>query len=142
MLWITAIFPPLELFLLHLWVFVQRSYDQSRCCGKRVPESTRKKTLKAYKDLYCGIVFDIHYQYSQMLVITWVTFLFAPGLPILFPIALFGMVVLYVTNRIGLAYFNRRPPGYDSKMNENTISILGFAPILYACVGSWVYSNQ
>lgn len=76
-----------------------------------------------------------------MLVITWVTFLFAPGLPILFPIALFGMIVLYVTNRISLAYFNRRPPGYDGKMNEVTIKFLGFAPILYAGMAFWVYSN-
>ena len=77
-----------------------------------------------------------------MLVITWITFLFAPGLPILFPIGLFGMVVLYVTNRLCLAYFNRQPPVYDLKMNETTISMLKFSPVLYMIVGAWVYSNQ
>ena len=77
-----------------------------------------------------------------MLVITWVTFLFGPGIPILFPIALFGMIVLYLTNRVSLAYFNRRPPGYDNKMNEMTLKLLGFAPIFYVLMGFWVYSNQ
>ena len=76
-----------------------------------------------------------------MLVITWVTFLFAPGLPILFPIALFGMIVLYVTNRIQLAYWNRRPPIYDQKMNLTAIKMLAVAPILYILVGAWIYSN-
>ena len=85
--------------------------------------------------------FDIHYQYSQMLVLTFVTFLFAPGLPILFPIALFGMIVLYVTNRVCLAYWHRRPPVYDYKMNKMTLKMLGFAPLLYAGMGAWVYSN-
>ena len=76
-----------------------------------------------------------------MLLLTWVSFLFGPGLPILFPIALFGMIVLYITNRIALAYYSRRPPGYDNKMNQTAIGFLGFAPILYAGVGTWVYSN-
>ena len=76
-----------------------------------------------------------------MLVITWVTFLFAPGLPILFPIALFGMIVLYVTNRYQLAYWNRRPPIYDQKMNITAIKMLAVAPILYILVGAWIYSN-
>ena len=77
-----------------------------------------------------------------MLVITWVTFLFGPGIPILFPIALFGMLTLYVTNRITLAYWHRRPPVYDYKMNETTINMLAFAPLLYSIFGAWVYSNQ
>ena len=107
-----------------------------------MPESTTKKTLFAYKNLQCGPEFDIHYQYSNMLVITWITFLFAPGMPILFPIALLGMIILYSTNRVCLAYFNRRPPVYDSKMNNTVLKLLGFAPILYVMTGAWVYSNQ
>jgi hypothetical protein len=77
-----------------------------------------------------------------MLIITWVTFLYGPGLPVLFPIALFGMIILYITNRVMLAYFHRRPPIYDYKMNTTTIKMLGFAPILYVCMGAWLYSNQ
>ena len=96
----------------------------------------------AYKILYSGDEYQIHYQYSQMLVITWCTFLFAPGLPILFPIALLGMVVLYITNRIQLAYWHRRPPIYDQKMNETTIGMLSVAPALYLLSGAWVFSNQ
>ncbi len=77
-----------------------------------------------------------------MLVITWITFMFGPGLPILFPIGLFGLIMLYVTDRVSLAYLNRQPPVYDLKMNDTTIGMLKFAPILYMLVGSWVYSNQ
>ena len=55
----------------------------------------------------------MHLKYAHMLTLTWVTFLFAPGMPILFPIALIGMVVLYTTDRLAVAYWCRRPPIYD-----------------------------
>ena len=68
--------------------------------------------------------------------------MFAPGLPILFPIALFGMIILYISNRIELAYYSRRPPVYDNKMNETTLKLLGFAPLLYTAMAFFIYSNQ
>ena len=77
-----------------------------------------------------------------MLVIVLITFLFGSGLPILFPIALFGLIVLYTTNRLSLAYLCRQPPSYDEKMNSTTVSLLSFAPFLYVIMGAWVYSNQ
>ena len=45
-------------------------------------------------------------QYAQMIVLTWVCFMFGPGVPVLFPITLFGLVLLYYTNRVNLAYFS------------------------------------
>ena len=77
-----------------------------------------------------------------MLVIVWIAFLFGSGLPILFPIGLFRLVVLYVTNRFTLAYLCRAPPVYDEKMNMTTIKLLKMAPLLYVCVGAWIFSNQ
>lgn len=139
---IQIFFPPLEIACLWMMKFVLQAYDQKRCCRKKFPEATRKRTLKAYMDLYCGPEFDIHYQYANMLIITWVTFLFAPGLPILIPLALLGCCILYCTNRLGLAYFYRKPTIFDQKMNQTTLKMLGFAPILYVCMGAWVYSNQ
>lgn len=59
-----------------------------------------------------------------MLLMVWVTFLYAPGLPICFPIGLFGLIIAYVTNRIKLAYCARKPPAYDNKMNATTINML------------------
>ena len=63
-------------------------------------------------------------------------------MPILFPIALLAMVILYVTYRIELAYFSRAPPVYDGKMNKTAIELLTIAPLLYMGMGAWLYSNQ
>lgn len=77
-----------------------------------------------------------------MIMYTWVVFFFAPGLPVLFPIGLLAMIVLYVNGRLQLAYYNRRPPVYDERMNETSIRLLGFAPLLYAGMAVAVYSNR
>lgn len=76
-----------------------------------------------------------------MLVIVWIAFMFGSGLPILFPIALFGLIILNGTNRVTLAYLCKQPPVYDEKMNLTTIRLLALAPWLYVGVGAWVYSN-
>ena len=73
---------------------------------------------------------------------TSVTFLFGPGLPILFPIALFGLIVQYTLNRVQLAYLKNRPPVYDDSINTQVIVELRYAPLLYVIVGAWFYSNQ
>ena len=47
-----------------------------------------------------------------MLVVTFVTFLFGSGLPILFPIGLLSLIGLYLTERLMMAYSYKRPPMY------------------------------
>ena len=68
--------------------------------------------------------------------------MFGPGIPILFPIAMIGMINLYTTNQIMLAKFCKRPPTYDETMTNVTIKLLKIAPMIYAFMGAWLYSNQ
>ena len=97
---INAIMPPCELVLFLAIKRVQQSWDQSRFCRKLPPQQTRETNIASYKELYSGLDFEIYYKYSNIILMVWVSFLFAPGLPILFPIGLFGLIVQYVTNRI------------------------------------------
>lgn len=48
---------------------------------------TKKTTLQQYVELYSGPVYYIHFKYSSVLNITFVTFLYGLGIPLLFPIA-------------------------------------------------------
>ena len=67
--------------------------------------------------------------------------MFGAGMPILFPIGLLGLCILYCTNHVTLAYLCKTPPVYDEKMNMTTILLLQMAPLLYVTVGAWVFSN-
>ena len=69
------------------------------------------------------------------------TFLFGPGMPILFPIALLSLTSLYVTERLCMAYVYQRPPIYTTALNDTVLKILAGAPVLYVIIAAWMYSN-
>ena len=73
----------------------------------------RVKTLTVYVELYSGPEFLIHYKHSIILNSIWVTMLLGPGFPILFPISLMSMIILYMIEKLMLAYSYRKPPMYD-----------------------------
>lgn len=63
-------------------------------------------------------------------------------IPILYPIALFGIFNMYVIERLCLAYFYKQPPMYDSKLNGKALQVLKYAPCLMYIFGYWALSNQ
>lgn len=142
---LNAFMPLIELCMLGMAAYARHAFDQGRCCWKGTPavtKTTKQKTLFGYRNLYIGWHFNIHNKYAYILSTTWVTFLFGPGLPVLFPICLLSKLMLYTCNRIELAYFSRRPPVYDGKMNKTVIDLLFVSPLLYILYGAWLYSNQ
>ena len=63
-------------------------------------------------------------------------------LPILIPIAGFGIFNLYAVERISLAYYARQPPLYDEKLNKRVLDLLRFAPIFMFAFGYWALGNR
>ncbi len=68
--------------------------------------------------------------------------MFGAGIPILFPIALASFITLYIVERLLVAYSYQRPPMFDDSLNQKTIRILMYAPLLYCSVGYWMLSNR
>ena len=104
--------------------------------------NSQSKSIQQFADIYSGGVFYIHYKYSYILTVIYITFFFGPGLPILFPIALISLVSLYVSERLQMAYSYQRPPMYDPLINNTALRILALAPFLYVMMAAWLYSNQ
>ena len=67
--------------------------------------------------------------------------MFGAGLPILFPIALLSMLILNLWETLCLAFSYRKPPMFDSRLNDQAIYILSFAPLFFCTVGFWMYDN-
>tara|TARA_B110000285_G_C15086396_1_gene596447 strand:+ start:917 stop:1114 length:198 start_codon:yes stop_codon:yes gene_type:complete len=63
-------------------------------------------------------------------------------LPILFPIALIGIINMYIVERITLAWFYRQPPSFDGKLNDAAIKILSLAPVSMFILGYWALGNR
>lgn len=59
---IIIVVPPIEFIFLYMIRLILRCYDQSKCCcPTSYPDSSKKRTIQAYKNLYEGEEFDIDY---------------------------------------------------------------------------------
>jgi hypothetical protein len=103
---------------------------------------TKKSSIQLYVELYSGPVFFIHYKYSGILNIVFVTMMYGMGLPILFPIAALSLLVIYCMEKMMLYFVYREPPMYDEKLNNNALSILTYAPLLFLSFGYWMLSSK
>lgn len=66
--------------------------------------------------------------------------MFGSGIPILFPIALICLVILYIFEKKMITRLVTIPANYDPKMNKDMVSTFLYGPILYAAIGFWMYS--
>lgn len=67
-------------------------------------KTTKKKTIQSYIDLYQGPGFPIHFKYSLMMNISFVTFMYGAGMPILFVIAMTTFGIFFVMEKLLVAY--------------------------------------
>ena len=66
---------------------MMRLVDNCFSCDKY---QTKKTSMQPYKDVYSGVDYIIHFKYSGVLSITYLTLMYGIGMPILFPIAAFN----------------------------------------------------
>ena len=77
--------------------------------------------MAAYKKLWSGQDYFIHFKYSQVLNVVYITFMYGVGMPLLFPIAAFSLFNQWVVERLILAYFMKIPPCLDDKLTKNAL---------------------
>ena len=83
----------------------------------------------------------MHYKYSSILTIAYITFMYGFGMPVLFPIAMLSFVVLYLVEKFMLFYGHVTPPMYDERLSNDVLNKLQFAPLLYLIFGYWMASS-
>lgn len=66
---------------------------------------TKLKSVDEYLSLYGGQEFEIHYRYSNMMNIIYVTMVYGAAMPLLFLIALLSFSILYVQDTVLVVWF-------------------------------------
>ena len=84
----------------------------------------------------------MHYKYSSIMNITFITMMFGAGLPILFPIAAASLTVFFLLEKFMLYYVYRQPPAYDEKLNNSVLTNLQLAPFFLLGFGYWMLTNE
>ena len=113
-----------------------------RKLDKGDPYKTKKTSMAALRMLYSGGDYIIHFKYSGMLNIAFITLMYGMGMPILFPIAALNYWNQYVAERIVVAYHMKAPAALDDKLTVNCINILRFAPMIFLVNGAWMLGNE
>lgn len=98
--------------------------------------------MKLYRDLWSGLPYFMYAQYTSVLVMVYVSFLYGLMLPILFPITLFGLIIMYINERLQLAYNHPKPPMYGVELNNKVLFILKQAPIGMMLFAYWALGNN
>ena len=132
--------PVIEFFVFAGIRTLKRMLDSKSFAIRRF-ERTKTTNIQLYIEIYSGPVFFIHYKYSSILNITFVTMMYGLGLPVLFPVAAISLLVLYCVEKLMLHYSYREPPMYDEKLNKNALAILTWAPLLFCSFGYWMLSS-
>lgn len=115
-----AIYPVIEFFMYWGMRAAFRQLDRGCSCNNR---KTKKTSVQQYIDLYSGPVYMMHYKYSTILNVTFVTFMYGFGMPYLFPVAIYSLIVLYFIEKTMLYYSYRSPPMYDEKTYEMVLRV-------------------
>lgn len=108
--------------------------------GTMVP-NTKSTSIQGYISIYQGPQYFMHYKYSSILTISYITFMYGFGMPVLFPIAMLSFLVLYVVEKFMLFYGHITPPMYDERLSNDVLTKLQFAPLLYLIFGYWMASS-
>jgi len=127
-------FPVIEFFMFWCLRQVKRFLDGGR-------QQSKRPSIKQYCDVYMGPVYMIHFKYSSVLNITFVTFMYGYGMPILFPVAALSFLTLYVMEKAMIYYSYRQPPMYDNVLNDSVLDKMKWAPFLYLALGYWMITN-
>lgn len=72
----------------------------------------------------------------------FVTMMFGPAIPILFPIACVYFCVMFTVESIMLKYYYMEIPAYDNQLNDQALKTMLLAPFMLYSFGYWFLSNK
>ena len=94
-----------------------------------------------YVSKYNGMEYLIYYKYSTMMNIVYVTFMYGMGVPSLFLVGLFSLILYLIQEKLALAYFFKTPPAYNDQLGNLALWMITFAPVFFYLFGYWMMSN-
>jgi hypothetical protein len=94
---IGAFMPIVEFFIVWGMKFAFRFLDKK---FSKDEYYTQKKSIQLYIDTYSGPDYMIHFKYSTIMNVVFVTLMFGTALPILYPICFFGLIILFIAERL------------------------------------------
>jgi len=68
--------------------------------------------------------------------------IYGTAMPIMWPIAVAGFAVLYINERLLVAYYYNSPPAYDTEITQMAFSVVRSFPLLSLPFVFWQVGNR
>ena len=128
-------------FPMMIWgiVALMRCYDRR---GRLDSRKSRKIRQEEYDELYVGAEFIVDARMAQILAIIWTTFIYAPALPLLYPIGVANLAMMYFMDKYQVFNFNKLPKNFDETL---ILKVLRYARLTFPfhlVMGLYLLSNN
>lgn len=114
----------------------------SRSLDKWGEGKTKCSSEQQYINLYAGPEYLVHFRYSMIMNITFITMMYGTALPILFPVAFISYVIIYLMEVYMLFYVYRRPVTYDARLYKSVLGYMQYASLISLGFSGWQLSNN
>lgn len=114
---------------------LKRYYDSSGV-GR-----TRCTTVQQYIDLHSGPEYLVHFRFSFIMNIAFITMIYGPSLPLLFPTAFISFLIIYILEVYCLFYVYKKPVSYDAALYLAVLNQLQYASLISLAFSAWQFSN-
>ena len=138
---IIGLTPPLDCLYIMGYARYMYYMDTGHFFQRKGAES-RSKTVAHFVSSYSRPEMMIDYRYSAIMLNIFIAMMFGAGIPILFPIALFNLCIMYCLDRLMCVHYYSQPPLFGPKITETALNILQWAAVLYLALGYWMLSNK
>jgi len=90
---------------------------------------------------YMGPVFRLHYRIAQNMMTLFVTMMYGPGIPLLYPIMTVSQFTYFWVDKIMLLRYYRNPPSYDAVLASYSAKFSIYAVFPHLVFAIWMYSS-
>ena len=101
---------------------------------------TRKIIQSEYEDLYTGPDFILQVRYAQVLATIYVTLTYSSGMPALYFLNFFILVVQYWVDKILVFNYYKKTPQFTRHLSRMVVNMLPFALVCHIAFGMMIYS--
>lgn len=89
-----------------------------------------------------GPDFKIAACYAEAFLLVFVSLMYGSGLPILYPLAVFGFTFKFFVGKWAILAVYRDPPMFGPQFGTTTMQLMPCALVLHCCVGVWIWGRR
>lgn len=113
-----------------------------RCLDRRLSLNTRKTSKiiqDDYENLYTGPYFILQVRYAQVLFTIFVTITFSSGMPVLYIVNFFVLLVQFWVDKFLVFNYYRKTVDYTKQLSHSVVALLPVAIFFHFVFATYVY---